>query len=110
MRFDKIRYLGFFKTLYINFKCCKWRDAIKLPIVISRNTYIVSCKSNCFEFMEGAKTGVVSIGFNRENNKGLCCSLKIKGKIIVRGNRVHSFGAGCSIDVGKGAILVFCNI
>lgn len=109
MRFDEIRYLGFFKTIYINLKCCKWKDAIKLPIVISRNTCVVSCKSNCFEFIGGGKTGLVSIGFNRENNKGLCCSLKINGKIIVRGNRVHSFGAGCSIDVGKGAILDIGN-
>ena len=101
--------MGVIKTLYVNFKCCQFRDAIKLPIIVSRNTSIIDCKSNCFEFVGGVKRGVVTIGFNRQNNKGSHGSLRIKGKVIVRGNKVHSFGAGCSIDVGEGAILDIGN-
>ena len=105
MKFETLIFLGIIKTLYVNFKCCRFKDAIKLPIIVSRNTSVLYCKSNCFEFVGGGKFGILTIGFNRRNNKGLHSSLKIKGKVIVRGNKVHSFGAGCSIDVGKSAVL-----
>ena len=105
MKIEQFLYLGIIKTLFVNFKCCHFRDAIKIPILVSRNTSVIYCKSNCFEFVMGCRLGVVTIGFNRQNNKGLHSSLRIKGKVIVRGNKVHSFGAGCSIDVGEKAVL-----
>ena len=109
MIFNKVLYMGVIKTLYVNFKCCRFKDAIKLPIIVSRNTSIICCKSNCFEFIGGGKMGVVAIGFNRQNNKGSHGSLRIMGKVIVRGNKVHSFGSGCSIEVGKNGVLDIGN-
>ena len=53
--------------------------------------------------------GGVTIGFNRDYNIGAPSSFSIYGKIVFIGKGNHSFGAGCSILVKKGAVLEIGN-
>lgn len=51
------------------------------------------------------KPGIVTVGFNRNCNKGAPSALHLHGKVIIRGTRSHAFGAGCNVSVGKDAVL-----
>lgn len=44
MRLSEIRKVGILKTIYYNFKFCKFTDAIHLPLIVARN---VSMRGNC---------------------------------------------------------------
>lgn len=97
--------IGIIKTLYINFRCCKIKDAVHLPIFVARNVSVAYCRRNVFIFPDGSKTGMFTVGFNRKHNTGSPSALKVKGKIILHGTGIHAFGAGCDIGVWGNGIL-----
>lgn len=97
--------IGLIKTLYINFRCCKIKDAVHLLIFVARNVGVAYCKRNVFEFPDGSKTGMFTVGFNRRCSTGYPSALKVQGKIILHGTGIHAFGAGCDISVGRNCIL-----
>lgn len=53
--------LGLPKTLYINFRLCRFRDAIKLPIVVSRKVQFISLSGRAS--FDKIRPGIVRIGF-----------------------------------------------
>lgn len=97
--------IGIFKTLYVNFFCCKLRDAIHLPIIVARNVNVFYCKRNSFSFVDGCRMGVFTVGFNRKYNSGGQSVLNIQGSVVVHGKGMHVIGAGSNINVSKNGIL-----
>lgn len=96
---------GIIKTLYVNFHCCSFKDALHFPILVARNCSVAYCKKNSFHFPDGCRMGIFTIGFNRKSNAGASSALRVKGVIIVRGTGVHAFGSGCVVGVGSQGIL-----
>lgn len=93
--------LGLAKTIYINFKYFKFKDAIKLPILLSNKVKINSLNGKII-INNKVKTGMIKIGFGNiglfDRNKSRTI-LEIKGKVIFEGNA--SIGHGSKIIVGK---------
>ncbi len=108
MRLSVLLKTGILKSLYYNFKFCKFSDAIRLPIVVARNATIRG-RSKSFLFEEHPGWGGVTLGFNRDYNSGAPSSIVNYGTIIIHGRSHHSFGAGCSVLVKQGATLEIEN-
>ena len=53
--------LGVPKTLYVNFRLCRLKDAVKLPIVVSRKVKFVSLSG--YATFDKVRPGIVRIGF-----------------------------------------------
>jgi acetyltransferase-like isoleucine patch superfamily enzyme len=94
------------KTLRFNFHYLKFRDAIRLPVIISRHVLINSMKGNV-EFQCQVRSGTVRIGFSTvpvfDRYKSRAVWNVGGGRIIFRGRTV--IGQGCRI--GSGGTLVF---
>lgn len=97
--------VGFFKTIWFNLRYLPLRHALKFPFLLARNTKINYCRRGFCKFNTTPKLGMVTIGFNRQFNNGLPCSLYLQGSMIVFGNSRHAFGAGSRIVIKKGATL-----
>ena len=54
---------GLPKTVYFNFKCLPFLQAIKLPIFISHRVILASLKGKIVFDCDNVKTGMVKIGF-----------------------------------------------
>lgn len=102
---QSITTIGFLKTICFNLRHLPFREAVRIPILIARNVSVRDCESVKFEFVGGVKFGMVTVGFNRNCNKGAPSSLHLHGKIIIRGTKAHAFGAGCNVAVGRDAVL-----
>lgn len=103
--FSKFKSLGILKTLWFNFRYIPLKQAYKLPFLLSSNTRIISCKRGFCYFRGGVKSGMVTIGFNRDNNNALPTSIRFDGTAIIRGQGIHAFGAGCMVSIEKNAVL-----
>lgn len=97
------------KTLFINFYKLPFRQAIKLPIIVGRNTYFYDLSGKIL--LNGTiRTGSIRLGFIGEDirvwsdDKTL---LNIKGTLIFSG--IARIGGGSTIRVEKGAILDIGN-
>lgn len=113
----KIRYLnvkrllliGFFKTLYINFRKLPFYDAIKLPIIVSKKTKFNNI--DCEITINGPiSSGMITIGFAGDdfsNPQKNWSFLNLRGKVVFNGKA--NFGVGSTLFVGKQAILIFGN-
>lgn len=55
MELRNVLSIGILKTFYLNFKCFDWKDAIKMPVIVSYNTKLIHCKRGCFKIMGGGK-------------------------------------------------------
>ena len=99
--------IGWFKSLYINFRLLPFKQAIHMPIVTLKNTHIESLSGkmilNC-----PASFGLVKLGFLHTD---LICwregriYLNIDGTIEING--WIQFGVGTKLIVDKGASLSF---
>lgn len=104
MRLSVLLKVGFLKSLYYNFRFCRFSDAVHLPIMVTRNASITG-RSKSFIFDDGARWGGVTLGFNRNYNSGAPSSIVNNGTIVIHGCSHHSFGAGCSVLVKSDATL-----
>ena len=102
---SKFKSVGILKTLWFNFRYLPLKQAYKLPFILSSNSRIISCRRGFCYFMGGVKMGVVTIGFNRDNNNSLPSSIRFDGTVIIRGAGIHAFGAGCMVSVERNAVL-----
>lgn len=90
--------LGVPKSLIVNFRLCSFKDAIKLPIVVSSNTKL-SALSGSVSFSK-IRPGIVRIGFGSVEtydyryNRTL---LSIKGHIHFQGKTKIGFGSKLSV-------------
>ncbi|HZL08486.1 MAG TPA: acyltransferase [Prolixibacteraceae bacterium] len=93
------------KTIYINFKLLPFKDAIKLPIVVSHKTKFQSLKGE-IEILSKIHFAMIKIGFSSVgifDYKYERTILELNGKIIFHGDA--GVGKGSRISVGKNAIL-----
>ena len=99
--------ISLIKTLFINFYKLPFRQAIKLPIIVGRNTYFYDL-SGKIRIHGDVTRGLIRFGYFGEdtqvwsNDKSL---LKINGNLIFNGQA--RFGIGVSIRVEKNANLTF---
>lgn len=98
-------WIGFIKSAYINFRLFPFKQAIKFPILVTRNTSIHSLKGKAY--VEGiVKTAMIRFGFLHSNFiswKDSRTHLNIDGVIVFKGNM--GFGVGCRIEVTQGSKL-----
>ena len=94
------------KTLYFNFKCLTFRQAIKLPFYVSHSfkiklpknakdifSFKVPTSRFCVRFVNGGSEDVIP------NKYGLI-QISNNGKVIIEGNA--KFSAGCAIRIENG--------
>lgn len=97
------------KTIYFNFKYLPFKQALFLPIFISRKCNLLVLKGEV-EILEKISPGLIQIGygkigiFDRRYSRSV---LEIKGKITFKGKT--RIGQGCKLSVGSNANLVIGN-
>lgn len=107
-RFRTFFRIGFLKTLIVNFRLLPFKQAIHLPIVVSRATIIENLSGNVV--LKNVGFGQIKIGtfhtdlFSWNGNKSI---LNIKGRFFVGG--FIQFGVGCSIIVDENSELHIGN-
>ncbi len=109
MKTDKLtnilHYLaGIHKSIYVNFRLLSFKDAIKLPIIVSRKTKI-SCLSGKV-ILHKNRTGIVRIGFGNVKLVDFAYErtiLHLEGTIHFRGK--CKIGKASKIEVGKNGYL-----
>ena len=100
---------GIHKTIYVNFKYFRLKDALKFPVWISRNTILKSIKGNII-ISAPIKRGMVKIGFgyvgifDKKRSKTI---LEINGSLFFKGNAL--IGHGSRICVGAKGTLEIGN-
>lgn len=103
-RFRTFFRIGVLKTLIVNFRLLPFKQAIHLPIVVSRATIIENLSGNVV--LKNVGFGQIKIGtlhtdlFSWNGNKSI---LNIKGRFFVGG--FIQFGVGCSIIVDENSEL-----
>ena len=107
MSIGKLYQLSLFKTLRINFKHFKFREAIKFPILVSRGVNFRSLKGN-IKIEGNLSFGMIQIGFD---TLGLVdwpkerAVIQNEGSIIFKGRA--TIGAASKIIVLKGGKVEF---
>lgn len=98
--------MGLHKSIFINFKYLKFKDAIKLPILVSNRTKFLKLNGQII-INEPIKTGMIQIGLTGSGTHSYYPTiLEINGKIVFE-NRVR-IGGGCNIvTVNNSSILKF---
>ena len=105
MKTDKIvnilHYLaGLPKSIYVNFRVLPFKDAIKLPIIISRKTKLSSLSGKVI--LHKNRTGIVRIGFGNVRLVDFAYErtiLHIEGTVTFRGK--CKIGKASKIEVGE---------
>ena len=98
--------IGLPKTIYLNFKCLPFKQAIKLPILVSSKVVIRKLTAK-IELHE-CKTGVIRLGFgnvgifDRRYSRSI---IEAEGKIIFYG--ATRLGNGFKLIIGKDAVIEF---
>lgn len=96
------------KTLYFNFRCLKFREALRLPIFISYKVRLLKLNRRVIEIDESDRSPfMVKIGFNGTDEvASRKSSINLEsGKLLFKGNCV--IAEGCSIGVSNGGTLEF---
>lgn len=102
----QVLHIGFFKTLWFNYKYFPLKEAVYLPVILARDVQVRSCRKGFCSFLDGPKTGILRFGFgDRDHNYDRRSSLFIQGKIELVGKGIHSFGPGTCLRIGKNGIL-----
>ena len=98
---------GLPKTVYFNFKCLPFLQAIKLPIFISHRVILASLKGKFVFDCGNVKTGMVKIGFgyvgifDRYRSRSI---IENGGTLVFRGGNIN-IGHGSKISVLPGGCL-----
>ncbi|HAT4169018.1 acyltransferase [Clostridium perfringens] len=97
--------LGLPKSIYLNMKMLPFRQAVKLPIILSKNTKIYSANGH-IKLKSKAKFGSIKIGFGYvgtfdiRKRKSI---LELNGNLIL-GNNIN-LGHGTKLSVGDSGLL-----
>lgn len=97
--------IGFLKTLIVNFRLLPFKQAIKLPVVVTRPTVLESL-SGKIHLNVPASFGLIKVGtFNTDfyGWNGDKCMFNINGAVVINGN--IQLGVGCKICVDQDALL-----
>lgn len=99
-------WLNIIATIYLNFRLCKFKDAIHLPIYFYGRVFL-DCTMGRFEFPNGVHAGMVRFGINAGHfsaPKGRTyLEFKEESKVIVHGNCL--FCIDTSLRLTMGAVL-----
>ena len=97
MDFDKYYtfILGLPKTIYINFKYFKFKDAIKLPIFVSKRVRLSKLQG---KITVPVKTGMIQIGFG---DIGIFDKYKSKSILKLSNNSLITFNGRAKIGLGS---------
>ena len=97
---------GFAKTIVFNFKYLPFHQAINLPILMSGKVKFGYMKKGAIVLVGGGKRGTLRIGLqDRQYCYDKPSFFNIYGKLILKGNGIHSFAPGAQVYVGGDAIL-----
>ncbi len=103
--------LGWFKTLYFNFRYLPFSQAIKLPVLLARTTYLRELKGK-IQFNIPIKTGLVKIGFGQvgifDQKKSRSIWEVSENGLVVFNGSCH-LGHGSKLSVGKNGKVTFGN-
>lgn len=99
-KFIKETKFSLFKTLYVNFKTLKFKQAIKLPIYIYNPIELKKVEGNIYIITNNCKSGMINWGRNIE---GFCSNKK--GFIYLDKNSKIFFEAECNISTGNNMFL-----
>ncbi|MFY0630665.1 MAG: acyltransferase [Flavobacteriaceae bacterium] len=94
-----------FKSLIFNLKYLPFKQAIKLPFLISRKVYLMKTKGE-ISIESPIKTGMIKIGygevgiFDKKKSRSIW---QVSGKVIFKGSA--NIGHGSKISVGQNATL-----
>lgn len=97
------------KTIYFNLKYLPFKDAVKLPILISRNVLISEAKGK-IEINAPIRPGMIHIGYGNVgifDKKYSRTIWQVSGTVVFKGRA--SIGHGSKISVNKDAELVLGN-
>ncbi|MEI8361142.1 MAG: acyltransferase [bacterium] len=97
------------KTIYFNFKYLPLRQAVKLPILVSRRVYLRKL-SGVVEINGPVHTGMIKIGFNSVgifDHKRSRSIWQVSGKVVFNGRA--SIGHGSKISVDVNGVLIMGN-
>ena len=103
MKFKYYLQISLWKTLRFNFRMFPFRDALKLPVILFRNTKINSLKGKVL-IDPPLKHGMIKIGRNDVCGwEQRSTVLHLEGVVHFRGKT--TIGSGSVIQVEKGAVL-----
>ena len=101
--------INWFKTLYFNFKYFSFKDSLKLPVFVYRQTTFLSLNGEII-IEAPLKTGIVKIGqqsigiFDYKKRRAIW---EVNGQVIFKGK--CNIGQGSKISVGPNGTLSFGN-
>lgn len=101
-RFRKAIHTGWIKSVWVNFYCLPFKQAIHLPIIVSRNTRLHIASRQCISIPD---SGRLRVGIWDDECLYLNNSLHIEGKLVIKGSGPHLFASGLSLRIYKGAVL-----
>ena len=103
-------WLNLFSTIYLNFRLCKLKDAIRLPLFFYGDVFL-DCTMGVFEFPNGVHPGMVKFGVNSGHfsaPKGKTyLYLKESSKVIVHGDCYFSIDV--ALRLTESAVLELSN-
>ena len=94
------------RSFWYNLRLLPWRQARRLPILISNRTVIESISGEIDITATSLRTGMVKVGFTTFQGSDYYrdrTRLNIRGKMVIGGD--CSLGAGSSVEVAEGAVL-----
>lgn len=94
------------RSLWYNLRLLPWRQARRLPILISNRTSIDALTGKVEINASNLRVGMVKIGFNTyqgSNYRHDRTRLNLRGRMVVEGE--CSLGAGSSVEVAEGGVL-----
>lgn len=95
------------KTLYFNFKYFPFKEAIKFPVLISKNVFLLESKGS-IKIDAPLKTGMILIGFGNIgifDMKRSRSIWQVAGEVVFKGKA--NIGHGTKISVNKNALIEF---
>ena len=106
-RLAALRYvLALPRSIWYNFRLLPFRQALRLPLLLSHRTRVVCCSGRVVLHADRLRIGIVKIGFNTYQQTRFhhdLTTLSIEGTMEVEGE--CAVGAGCSIQIGEEGVL-----
>ncbi len=106
MDIQLLKRTSFFKTLYFNFRYFSFKEALRFPVIISKNVYLRRVKGK-ITIEAPLRPGLIKIGFG---NVGIFDDKKfraiwfVSGEVIFKGRA--NIGYGSKIDVAPSGKLI----
>lgn len=94
------------RSLWYNLRLLPWRQARRMPILISNRTVVEALTGKVTLCASELRTGLIKVGFTTFQGSDYCrerTRLNIRGELVLSGE--CSFGAGSSVEIAEDARL-----